>query len=112
MTGEATELEGRVALITGAAGGMGRAHAVLMAARGAAVAVQGIDAKGIAETADIVRENGGAEGIRDAEKKVPLGRWAQPDEIAYLIAFLASPRSNFITGQVISPNGGASIVGF
>ncbi|MFO1169468.1 MAG: SDR family NAD(P)-dependent oxidoreductase [Hyphomicrobiaceae bacterium] len=253
---EANELKGRVALVTGAAGGMGRAHAVMMAGKGAAVAIQDINAKGIAETAAMIEAKGGralqfafdvadtrlvgemvretegklgrldilvnnagigsntrledasmeffdrtfavhvmpafqavkaalpgmkqrrmgkiinissrwalvgnefasdycaakaamlgltkawakelapwnicvnavapggvwsqmaleeksgAEGIREAEKKVPLGRWAQPEEIAHLVTFLASPRSDFITGQVVSPNGGASIVGF
>lgn len=256
MIDEANELRGRVALVTGAAGGMGRAHAVMMAGKGAAVAIQDINSKGIAETArmievkggraiqfafdvadtaevrDMVRETegtlgrldilvnnagigsstrleeasmaffdrtfavhvmpafqavkaavpgmkqrrmgkiinissrwalvgnefasdycaakaallgmtkawakelapwnicvnavapggvwsqmaleekSGAEGIREAEKKVPLGRWAQPEEIAHLVTFLASPRSDFITGQVVSPNGGASIIGF
>ncbi len=256
MAEETTELAGKVALITGAAGGMGRAHAVLMAARGAHVAIQDINAKGVAETAEMIRAKGGtaiefafdvadgaavrsmvaeteakfgrldilvnnagigsatkldeasidffdrifavhvrpafqavkaavpgmkerrsgkiinissrwalvgnecasdycgakaallgltkawakelaawnicvnavapggvwsqmaldekdgAAGIREAEKKVPLGRWAQPEEISYLVAFLASHRADFITGQVVSPNGGASIVGF
>lgn len=59
-----------------------------------------------------LQEKSGADGIREAEKKVPLGRWAQPEEIAYLVTFLASSRSDFITGQVVSPNGGASIIGF
>ncbi|MEZ5925044.1 MAG: SDR family NAD(P)-dependent oxidoreductase [Hyphomicrobiaceae bacterium] len=256
MTGAPGELEGRVALVTGAAGGMGRAHAVLMARRGASLAIQDINAQGVAATADLIRgeggtaiefafdvadaarlrqmvaetetklgrldilvnnagigsatvletasialfdrifavhvtpafeavkaalpgmkqrrsgkiinissrwalvgnafasdycaakaallgltkawakelapwritanavapggvwsemalqEKSGAEGIREAEKTVPLGRWAQPEEIAELVGFLASPRSDFITGQVISPNGGASIIGF
>ena len=57
-------------------------------------------------------EKGGTEGIRAAEKAVPLGRWAQPEEISYAVAFLASSESDFITGQVIAPNGGATIVGF
>lgn len=56
-------------------------------------------------------EKGGAEGIREAERAVPLGRWAAPEEIAPLVLFLASGRSDFITGQVISPNGGATMVG-
>ncbi len=54
----------------------------------------------------------------DIEKKmahkvarVPLGRYAESREISYTVAFLASPRSDFITGQVISPNGGEVIVG-
>ena len=52
------------------------------------------------------------EKIREKEKKVPLGRWAKPEEISYTVAFLASPESDFITGQVISPNGGETIVGY
>ena len=48
----------------------------------------------------------------EKEKKVPLGRWAKPEEISYTVAFLASPESDFITGQVISPNGGETIVGY
>jgi len=39
-------------------------------------------------------------------RRVPLGRYAEPREISYTVAFLASPASDFITGQVISPNGG------
>ena len=54
----------------------------------------------------------GMEKIREKEKKVPLGRWAQPAEIAEAVAFLASDEAAFITGQAISPNGGETIVGF
>lgn len=45
----------------------------------------------------------------DLERSVPLKRQAEPDEIAYLIAFLASSESDYITGQIVSPNGGESI---
>jgi len=44
-------------------------------------------------------------------KRVPLARYAQPIEIAHTVAFLASSESDFITGQLISPNGGETIVG-
>jgi 3-oxoacyl-[acyl-carrier protein] reductase len=37
---------------------------------------------------------------------IPIGRLAQPDEIASLVYFLALPESSYITGQIISPNGG------
>lgn len=40
------------------------------------------------------------------ESEIPLGRFAQPDEIASLVYFLALPESGYITGQIISPNGG------
>ena len=36
----------------------------------------------------------------------PLGRWAQPEEIAELIAFLASDQASFITGAVVPIDGG------
>lgn len=51
-------LEGRVALITGAAGGIGRSHAVLMAERGATVIVNDVNAEGLQETAAIAGKNG------------------------------------------------------
>jgi 3-oxoacyl-[acyl-carrier protein] reductase len=40
------------------------------------------------------------------ESEIPIGRFALPDEIASLVYFLALPESGYITGQVISPNGG------
>lgn len=42
-------------------------------------------------------------------EETPLGRLGTPEEIAECIAFLASEKASFITGQVISPNGGIVI---
>jgi len=42
-------------------------------------------------------------------RSVPLGRRAAPEEIASVVAFLASAEADYITGQVISPNGGEVI---
>jgi 3-oxoacyl-[acyl-carrier protein] reductase len=39
-------------------------------------------------------------------EETPLGRFGTSDEIAHSILFLASDKANFITGQVISVNGG------
>lgn len=37
---------------------------------------------------------------------VPLGRFGEPEEVASLVSFLASDQAAYITGQVISINGG------
>lgn len=40
------------------------------------------------------------------KKMVPLGRIGKPEEVAALVSFLASKESAYITGQVVSINGG------
>lgn len=49
--------------------------------------------------------------IEDEIAAIPIGRLGQAEDIANVVAFLASDGASFITGQVISPNGGACIVG-
>ncbi|MCU6707168.1 3-oxoacyl-ACP reductase FabG [Paenibacillus sp. J5C_2022] len=40
------------------------------------------------------------------EQEIPAGRFASTEEIASLVYFLSLPESSYITGQIISPNGG------
>ncbi len=49
------------------------------------------------------------EEMFEIEKDIPLGRIAAPHEIALSALFLASDGGDYITGQVISPNGGIVI---
>lgn len=44
--------------------------------------------------------------VADAGKAVPLGRIAEPEDVANLVAFLASEEAAFITGQAYNVNGG------
>jgi 3-oxoacyl-[acyl-carrier protein] reductase len=44
--------------------------------------------------------------IQRLTKEIPLGRLGQPDDIARIVSFLASPESGWINGQVIKANGG------
>lgn len=44
--------------------------------------------------------------LRMLADEIPAGRLASPAEISSLVYFLALPESGYITGQIISPNGG------
>ena len=47
-------------------------------------------------------------GLDEAElkKQIPMGRLGKPEEIADLVAYLVSDSAAYITGEVISINGG------
>jgi 3-oxoacyl-[acyl-carrier protein] reductase len=41
-----------------------------------------------------------------AENEIPVGRYGEPEDMANLVCFLASPRASYITGAVIPVDGG------
>jgi 3-oxoacyl-[acyl-carrier protein] reductase len=43
---------------------------------------------------------------RFAEEEIPVGFWGEPEDLAVLAIFLASPRARYITGTVIPVDGG------
>jgi NAD(P)-dependent dehydrogenase (short-subunit alcohol dehydrogenase family) len=45
--------------------------------------------------------------LNEMGRSVPLGRMAQPDEIARAAVFLASENAGFVTGQTLHVNGGS-----
>lgn len=46
--------------------------------------------------------------LRRSEERIPLGRVARPDEVANVAVFLASGRSSYVTGTVLTMDGGAT----
>jgi len=44
--------------------------------------------------------------ISEAIEGIPLGRLETPDDVAHVIAFLASSQSDYMTGQAINIDGG------
>lgn len=50
------------------------------------------------------------ENVREAATaQIPLGRFGKPEDIANMVAYLASEKASYITGQIISVDGGMAI---
>jgi 3-oxoacyl-[acyl-carrier protein] reductase len=45
-------------------------------------------------------------GTRDLVSRIPVGRFGRIDEVAALVAFLASEHAGYITGEIVDINGG------
>ena len=87
----------------------------LMRGLAAEVAADGVRvnavAPGYVRTAQLLsaEHSLGPEGAEQAAARVPLGRIAEPEDIADVILFLASAQARYITGQVIVADGGLAI---
>lgn len=75
------------------------------------VAFNGIRINGIAPGAvdTNMMSNFTQEERNSIEEEIPMGRMARPEEIAESVLFLLSEKSSYITGQILSLNGGWSV---
>jgi NAD(P)-dependent dehydrogenase (short-subunit alcohol dehydrogenase family) len=51
----------------------------------------------------------GRDFLAEHGKNAPIGRAAQPEEIAEVVAFLASDKASFLVGSVVMADGGYSV---
>ena len=113
---------GKVATTTHLAGGAANA-ALMLASAGLAAAwgPRGVRVNAVNPTltltdrlaeglaADARLRNATPEDVRSqAEKKLPLGRLATPEEVAAAVLFLASPRASYISGAILSMDGAST----
>jgi 2-hydroxycyclohexanecarboxyl-CoA dehydrogenase len=55
------------------------------------------------------RGDAGAKALESMRRAVPMRRLGRPEEVAAAVAFLASERAGFITGQTLSVSGGLTM---
>ncbi|HEY3600053.1 MAG TPA: glucose 1-dehydrogenase [Paraburkholderia sp.] len=90
----------------------GSKHAVEGMTKSAAleVAAAGIRVNAVApgptDTGMLDRFTGSAENKAALTRKVPLGRVGKPEDVARAIVFLASEAASFVTGQIVTVDGG------
>lgn len=87
--------------------GLARSAAATYAARGLRF---NVIAPALVDTPMASRITGSERALEHSRKMHPLGRIGTPDDVAPLLAWLASEASNWITGQVFGVDGGLSSV--
>jgi NAD(P)-dependent dehydrogenase (short-subunit alcohol dehydrogenase family) len=102
-----SSMAGGVGLVGGAAYGATKASLEAMTRAWAAeYSASGVRVNAIAPGPVYTPTPSGPEFIRALGETTPMHRASQPEEIAEVIAFLASPRASYITGTTIAADGG------
>lgn len=115
---------GKVASPTHLAGGAANA-ALMLATAGLATAYAGRGVRVVGINPGLTNTQRVAEGLKSDAKlngiteeealkraiqRIPMGRMAEPEEIANLVLFLASARSSYVTGVIVSMDGAVAPV--
>jgi 3-oxoacyl-[acyl-carrier protein] reductase len=84
--------------------GLTKVLATEWATRG--IRVVAVDPAYVRTALDDADQRAGGYTAEDIERRTPMGRYAEPAEIARVVAFLASDDASFITGSEIAVDGG------
>ena len=60
---------------------------------------------------EVIEQRGGDASRESLAKNLPLRRMAKPEDCVGVAVFLCSPASDFITGNIIYPDGGLTAIG-
>jgi NAD(P)-dependent dehydrogenase (short-subunit alcohol dehydrogenase family) len=106
-----SSMAGGVGLVGGAAYGATKASLEAMTRAWAAeYSASGVRVNAIAPGPVYTPTPSGPEFITALGETTPMQRAAQPEEIAEVVAFLASPRASYITGTTVAVDGGRRAV--
>jgi NAD(P)-dependent dehydrogenase (short-subunit alcohol dehydrogenase family) len=108
------DLEGHRALVTGGTSGIGGAAygatkaslEAMTRAWAVEYSASGVRVNAIAPGRVYTPAPSGPEVTTALGETTPMDRASQPEEIAEVIAFLASPRASYITGTTVAADGG------